>query len=129
MSGGPFTRYEPSKPNDDESKSYLDIAIISKVLVKYLEKIEIDKNLSFTPCRPVNKGSLRFPDHYAFFIKFKKIPKKNLNIVTKKKHITWNTHKGDGWSRYNVLTHDNANLKDINASNINDATEAHKVIS
>ena len=47
--GGPFTRFEPGNPN---KKSCLDLVIISKELLKYLHKLTIDKNLTFTPGRP-----------------------------------------------------------------------------
>ena len=42
--GGPYTRYDPSNPKDDSRKSALDLIIISKELVKYVEVMKIDKN-------------------------------------------------------------------------------------
>merc|ERR1711954_38182 len=40
--GGPFTRVEPSAPNDDSKKSILDFAIVSRDLYKYVENFRID---------------------------------------------------------------------------------------
>merc|ERR1711954_307869 len=50
---GPFTRYDPSHPNDEEKKSVLDIVIVSRELVRFVDKLEIDKDLQWTPSRPV----------------------------------------------------------------------------
>ena len=38
VKGGPFTRYNPAAPEDDDSKSCLDLIIISKELLKYPRK-------------------------------------------------------------------------------------------
>ena len=34
-----FTRYDPSAPDDDDEKSVLDIIIVSKNLVEFLDKV------------------------------------------------------------------------------------------
>ena len=39
--GGPFTRYDPSDPKCDIKKSCLDLAIMSKELLKYLDKMKL----------------------------------------------------------------------------------------
>ena len=44
MEGGPFTRKDPSFPNDEKKKSCLDLVLISKDLYRYVEKLFIDKN-------------------------------------------------------------------------------------
>ena len=41
--GGPFTRKDPSDPNDDKKKSCLDLVLISKDLFRYVNKLFIDK--------------------------------------------------------------------------------------
>lgn len=43
---GPFTRFEKSDSNNDEKKSLLDKAIISTSLLKYINKLEVDKELN-----------------------------------------------------------------------------------
>ena len=56
--GGPFTRYSPDDPHNDEKKSALDLIIVSKNLYKYIDKLEMDKERKWTPCYSVNKSSL-----------------------------------------------------------------------
>ena len=68
--GGPYTRYDPSSPNDDEKKSILDLFIVSKNLCKYIDNLYIDKDLKFTPANPTNKR-LIFTDHYSCLLTLK----------------------------------------------------------
>ena len=46
--GGPFTRQEPNHP---DVESCLDLVIVSKGLVEYIQELVIDKNRNFTPHR------------------------------------------------------------------------------
>ena len=92
---GPFTHYSPSEPNNPSKKSLLDIIIVSKNFFKYIDKLEIDLDLKFTPSRSV-KGVLKFPDHYALLLKLKNIPTKPPTKLTMNKSIIWNTRKKDG---------------------------------
>ena len=39
---GPFTHYNPTDPNNVSKKSLLDLVIVSKGIVPYIEKLEID---------------------------------------------------------------------------------------
>ena len=73
VKGGPFTRYDPKSPNETEKKSLLDYIIVSANLVKYIDSLEIDSKLGWTPSRPV-KGNLKFPDHYALLLSLKTYP-------------------------------------------------------
>ena len=43
VKGGPFTRYDPADPQNKDKKSVLDLCIVSKVLVDYIEEFSIDK--------------------------------------------------------------------------------------
>ena len=63
--GGPYTRYDPSEPNNEVKKSALDFVIVSKVLYEFIESLVIDKDLQWTPNRPNGKNQLKFTDHYA----------------------------------------------------------------
>ena len=74
--GGPFTRYDPRDPSSDDSKAALDLMIISIDLMKYLCKLEIDKNMNWTPCRSIGPAKLRFTDHYPLLLILKNIPLK-----------------------------------------------------
>ena len=40
--GGPFTRCDPSDPENNEKKSTLDLAIVSKGIAPYVSKLLID---------------------------------------------------------------------------------------
>ena len=78
--GGPNTRYSPEDPNDESKKSALDLVIVSKSLFQYILKLEVDRELKWTPCRPIGKNHLRYTDHYALLLIFSNLPMK------KKKH-------------------------------------------
>ena len=104
--GGVFTRYDRSDPNNDAKKSLLDMVIVSKDLLKYIEKLEVDKSLQWTPYRVV-KGEYKFPDHYALHLVLKSIPMRQLNFVSNKKQIIWNTKKKMGWEMYKDMTENN----------------------
>ena len=43
----------PENPNDESKKSELDLVIISKSLFDFVLKLEIDKDLNWTPCRSI----------------------------------------------------------------------------
>ena len=104
--GGVFTRYDKSDPNDDAKKSLLDMVIVSKDLLKYIEKLEVDKSLQWTPYRVV-KGEYKFPDHYALLLVLKSIPMRQQNFVSNQKQIIWNTKKKMGWEIYKDMTENN----------------------
>ena len=109
---GPFTRYDVADPDNNVKKSLLDIVVISAELRKYVDKLEIDSKLEWTPSRSVN-GSLKHPDHYALQLVFKNIPMKETKPTTGSKHIVWNTRKKDGWLKYKEVTEDNSIFNDI----------------
>ena len=91
--GGPFTREEPNNPN---GKSCLDLTIVSKGLLEYIEELIIDKERKLTPHR-AGKGKLIYTDHYSLHFIMKGIP---LRIQALRKDISqviWNTNKPGGW--------------------------------
>ena len=53
--GGPFTRIDPS---NEESKSALDLVVVSNGLLKYVDSLVIDKERLFTPARPFLSAKL-----------------------------------------------------------------------
>ena len=97
--GGPFTRYDPSEPNNTSKKSLLDIIIVSKNLQQFIEKLEIDSNLDWTPYGQF-KGNLKYTDHYALKLSFIKIPMRKLTPLPGKKYTIWNTKRMNGWEQY-----------------------------
>ena len=111
--GGPFTRYDPSDPKCEIKKSCLDLAIISKELLKYVHKMTIDKNLKITPCRPISKTKMVYPDHFSFLLTFKNLPLK-INVKNcVPKYTLWNTNKEGGWEKYTALTEENIKLDEV----------------
>ena len=72
--------------------------IVSKDLLKYIERLEVDSELQWTPFRIV-KGEKKYPDHYALHAVFKTIPVKQKSFSSNKKQIIWNTRNKMGWDR------------------------------
>ena len=127
--GGPFTRYDPSDPKNDNLKSCLDLAIVSKNLFRYVEKLIIDKRLALTPGRAISKSKLVYSDHYALILKFKDIPLRQEQNLAGPRYITWNTNKEGGWDVYKEITDEDSKLAAIGRDVIDDATEAMKKIN
>ena len=90
--GGPFTRYDPSDPNNNAKKSLLDVIVVSKNLLKYIEKLDIDSKLEWTPYSQY-KGHLKYHDHYALLLVFNQIPMRKQIKYPGKKFTIWNTKK------------------------------------
>ena len=111
--GGPFTRYDPSDPACNEKKSCLDLFIISKELMKYVDNLTIDSNLIITASRPVSRNKLVYPDHYSSLLVFKNIPLKTSQSCTGPKFTLWNTNKEGGWKKYKTLSEDNSKFKEV----------------
>ena len=114
--GGPFTRYDPSKPSDDESKSVLDIIIASKDIEHLVDEIYIDNKLSYTPCR-ASAGKMCFTDHYGIIVTLKNIPVVT-EKVTEPKVVLWNLNKEGGWKSYKELTSKNNALVEVTEKNM-----------
>ena len=105
--GGPFTRYDPSDPNNIDKKSVLELCIVSRELFIYVENLTIDKEKLFTPFRPISKTKLTYTDHYSLLLLFKNIPLKPTQAVGCVKVTRWNTNKPGGWEAYEEMVTDN----------------------
>ena len=105
--GGPFTRYDPAKP---ENKTCLDLVIIPRDLLKYVQSLEIDKRLLFTPGRPVSKNKITYSDHFSLEIIFKNLPLKSNLAKRGQAFSMWNTNKVGGWEVYKMITENNKKL-------------------
>ena len=90
-------------------KLLLDYIIVSSSLIKHIDKLEVDKDLKWTPSR-VKNSVLKFPDHYALLLTLKNIPMMEKMKVVNRKQIRWNTRKPNGWQRYKSLTEENEKL-------------------
>ena len=96
--------------------------------MKHIDKLEVDKELRWTPNRVAN-GVLKFPDHYALLLTLKNIPKLKKKNVVNRKHIRWNTRKVNGWETYTKLTDNNNKLMDIVQNNVDDPETILKVFN
>ena len=123
--GGPFTRYNPGCPSNNQAKSCLDLCIVSNELVRYVKKVTIDNQLDFTPGRSLGKGKFCYSDHYAILVEIKDLPLSSMNIREEKKCI-WNLNKKDGWENYKILTDVNENLVKITNNDEIDSTDMMK---
>ena len=112
VKGGPFTRYDPGDPNNNSKKSVLDLVIVSSELENYVESLEIDKDMYFTPSRPISKG-LRHSDHYALLFVLRNLPANQRTQCVAKSVVRWNTNKPGGWERYFVLANESKKLIDV----------------
>ena len=128
VEGGPFTRYDPADPKCMGKKSCLGLVIISTELSSYVEKLVIDKNLTKTPCRPLSKNKVVYPDHYSLLLRFKNLPLKIVGKTAGVKFTLWNTRKEGGWETYKELTEDNCKLMDVAEDISGDPTHMMKKI-
>ena len=122
--GGPFTRYDPSKPSEDEKKSCLDLALISNDLFRYVDKLIIDNDGQYPIGRVIMKNgskTLVKSDHYPLILKFKDIPV-NRNVSKHEEVVRFNLKKDGGWSTYKTLTDECEELVNI-VNNDSDSVE------
>ena len=106
---GPFTRIDPADP---EKLSTLDLCIVSKDLLNYVDSFLIDKKRNFTPFRSINKKKVTSSDHFSLLVTFKDIPCAKDKEVGLKGFVSWNTNREGGWLKYKELTANN-NLLNI----------------
>ena len=115
--GGPFTRLEPSDPTNDRKKSCLDLIIVSKDLVRYVDNVFIDRERKVTPAHAMKNKKLTYPDHYAIVTTFKNMPRTKDNKSLKPpKAKLWNTNKEGGWKKFYNLTQENKVLEKVSTS-------------
>ena len=110
---GPWTRYDPSDPEDENKKSVLDLVIISKNMEKYFDSMVIDSNLENTPCRVKSKSKIVYTGHYSMLVSFKNIPLKGEKVKNGIREVIWNTKREGGWIRYKEDTNQNQRLESI----------------
>lgn len=111
--GGPFTRFDPSDPENNHKKSSLSFCLVSNELFTYVDCLTIDKEKRFTPFRTISKKKVIFTDHYSLLLFFKNIPLRPRNIGAGNKVTRWNTIKEGGWEVYRQMTTNNNNLEEI----------------
>ena len=95
VEGGPFTRVDPASGN----MSCLDLFIVSKELLPYVDKLVIDKERKIIPTRAVKekkKYKLIYTDHYSCLLSFKDLTKRKEKVKDKKKQYGTLLKKMDG---------------------------------
>ena len=95
--------------------------------MEYIDKLEIDIDLKWTPCRSKN-GVLKYPDHYALLLAFKDIPMFKAKPIPCKKEIVWNTKKKEGWKKFKEKTENNKMLIKASQSESSDPERVLKSI-
>ena len=128
VKGGPFTRYDPSEPENDIKKSVLSLCIVSNELFEFVDSLIIDKEKKFTPYRVLSSSRVVFTDHYSLLLKFKNLPTVNAKKTSKPETI-WNTKKDGGWVTYEQLTTENEVLEKVPSMSNTDPNAIEKVIS
>ena len=118
--GGPFTRFDPSDPQCTSKKSCLDLAIISRELMKFVDRLVVDSKMKFIASRPISKQKVVYPDHYPLILTFKNLPLKSGQNVINPKYTSWDTNKAGGWDAYQALTENNAKLEQIAEDTVED---------
>ena len=88
----------------------------------------IDKDLNFTPGRPVNKKKMVYPDHYAIILEMKNLPLSNGKSSVSERFQTWNLNKDGGWEKFQECTEDNEVFKKETEKDNENPTEVMKVI-
>ena len=111
--GGPFTRFEPSCPGDITKQSCLDLVIVSKRLVPYVESILIDSKKEFSPIRPISKTKSVTSDHFPIIVTFRNLPTEATKKPPIEKYTMWNTNKVGGLEEYENLTRKDDLFKNI----------------
>ena len=116
--GGPFTRYDPSCPLKTENMSCLDLVLASSKLEQFIEKIEIDRDMKFSPIRPISKTKSVSSDHFPVIVTFcSEFCEEKQTWKKPDKFTMWNTHKQDGWTQYKELTDEDDAFKNVFVNN------------
>ena len=103
VTGGPWTWTDRK---DNNRKSCLDLAIMSSSLLPYLDKMEVDKEMNFTPRRVLKRKKnivTIFSDHFSLKILLKGIPRRK---ETDENKTVWNLGKPNGWEVYKASTNE-----------------------
>ena len=78
--------------------------IVSKALEPFIEALEIDSNMNYSPVRPLSKSKSKTSDHFPLIVTFHESFTSNLIQKRTVSHTIWNTRKEEGWNLYKELT-------------------------
>ena len=103
VEGGPHTRKDPATGN----MSCLDMFVVSRELLPYVDKLIIDKDRKITPARAIKskgKYKLAYTDHFSMLLTMNNLPKKK--EIKQKKRKVWNLAKENGWKLYREISNE-----------------------
>ena len=106
VTGGPYTRKDPATGK----QSCLDLFVVSRELLPYVKKLEIDSQREMAVGRSVKMGSkykMVYSDHYTCLLTLSDLPR--MKETRQQKQTVWNIKKEGGWKAYKELT-DNYSL-------------------
>ena len=107
--GEPWTRVDPV----NNSKSVLDLVIVSEDLMEYVKEFNIDNLRKVAPFNVNKDKSITYSDHYALTVIFNNIPRDDSSTNKTVKFTKWNLKKPNGWDTFRSLTENNAKFEDI----------------
>ena len=96
VKGGPFTRKDPATGNE----SCLDLCIVSRELLPYVQNLEIDSLRKMAVARAVKIGKkyqLVYSDHFTCLLTLSNLPRRQEAKETKK--VVWNLAKEGAWDK------------------------------
>ena len=101
VTGGPFTREDPATG----SRSCLDLFVVSKETIPYINKLEIDSErklgiASIEKKKKKGKFRLVHTDHFPVLLTLKNLPLEKEK--KEEKLVRWNLAKDGGWDDYKI---------------------------
>ena len=101
VKGGPITRKDPATGN----LSCLDLCIVSRELLPFVQKLVIDSGREMAVARAVKMGKkykLVYSDHFTCLLTFANLPRRQEAKEARK--MVLNLAKEGGWDQYKMLT-------------------------
>ena len=101
VTGGPYTRKDPATGN----LSCLDMFVVSRELLPFVKKLQIDSQREMAVARAVKTGQKYqrvYSDHFTCIMTLSDLPKEK--EIKQQKQTMWNLSKEGGWDKYKVLS-------------------------
>ena len=101
VQGGPFTREDPATG----TISCLDLWVVSRELLPFVNSLVIDKEKKMTPYRATRekkKYKLTYTDHLSSILILKNLPRRKK--VKEQKKTIWNLAKPNAWKEYEKVS-------------------------
>ena len=101
VTGGPYTRKDPATGN----LSCLDMFVVSRELLPFVKKLQIDSEREMAVSRAVKMGQKYqrvYSDHFTCILTLSDLPREK--EIKQQKQTMWNLSKEGGWDEYKVLS-------------------------